>query len=254
MLDEKACLNGPDFVRADGRSHVQLRQISSVVDEFGFADGSVLFGLGKTKVLCSVSISDGVPHFLKGKGVGWLTAEYAMLPCSTNKRSMRESSSVSKNSRSVEISRLIGRCLRSVCDLSLIGERTINIDCDVIQADGGTRVCAISGSSFALELAEQKWLKRGLLKRPILKERIAAVSVIAVGNCVILDACQEEDSNASADFNFVFSESKKIIEIQGTGEKAAVEWEKFDQMRVAAQDGVDQIIGFYSNFISKNSF
>lgn len=239
-------------MRSDGRSRSELRELSAKIGEFGFADGSVLFGFGKTKVLCSISLCDGVPPFLKGKGVGWLTAEYAMLPCSTIKRSIRESSSASKNSRSVEISRLIGRCLRVVCDLSAIGERTINIDCDVIQADGGTRVCAISGSSLALEIAQQKWLKRGILKKEILKERIAAVSIIISQGLALLDASQSEDMDASADFNFIFTESNKIIEIQGTSEKTPLEWDKFDQMRSLAQVGVDKIIDFCSQFISKN--
>ncbi len=241
--------SGVSVVRSDGRATDQLREIDVKIDEFGFADGSVLLSFGKTKVLCSISLSEGVPPFLKGKGTGWLTAEYAMLPCSTNKRSIRESSLASKNSRSVEISRLIGRSLRTVCDLNLIGERTINIDCDVLQADGGTRVCAISGSCLALEIAQRKWLDRRILKKPILKERIAGVSVIVSEDFVLLDPSQSEDSDSSADFNFILTESGKIIEIQGTSEKTPLDWDKFDGMCSLAIAGTENILKFFQNWL-----
>ncbi len=230
--------------RSDGRLYSDLRSLSVQVSPFGFADGSVLMGLGNTKVLCSVNMIDGVPLFLKGKRCGWLTSEYAMMPCSTNKRSVRESSSVKRNSRSVEISRLIGRCFRAVVDLSDIGEKTIHIDCDVLQADGGTRVCAISGASMALEVAQRKWLEDGTIKSPIVKERIAAVSVIALAGQLLLDASQDEDGLADADFNFVMTESGKIIEIQGTGEKKGLDWDTFCEMKELAEAGVKKILEF----------
>lgn len=240
-------------VRSGGRLDSQLRPIGVRVGEFGFSDGSVLFSLGKTKVLCSVTLLDGVPSFLKGKKTGWLTAEYAMLPCATNKRTPRESSAIKRNSRSVEISRLIGRCMRAVCDLSVLGERTVQIDCDVVQADGGTRVSAISGSSLALGIAQQKWLDKGLIKQPVLKNRIAAVSVVIKDGAAILDASQEEDNGAQADFNFVMSQSKEIVEIQGTCEQGTLPWDKFCQMKVLAESGTGQIIDFCSQFIPDKS-
>jgi ribonuclease PH len=230
------------------RAIVRLRELSAKVGELGFAEGSVLFGFGQTKVLCSVSLIEGVPGFLKGKKTGWLNAEYAMLPCASKKRQPRIVCLEKRDNRSVEIARIIGRSLRSACDLSAIGERTIQVDCDVIQADGGTRVCAISGSCLALIVAQRKWLELGLIKSNVLMERIAAVSVIVKNNQLILDACQEEDLDAHADFNFVMTESGNIVEIQGTSEKTSLEWDKFFQMKDLADFGISEVIKFFQNF------
>lgn len=233
------------MLRDDGRSHDQIRPITIKYDPFGYGVASVLFEQGNTKVFASVSISDSVPHFLKGRGKGWLTAEYAMLPASTRSRILRESSSSNRNSRSVEISRLIGRSLRAVVDLNILGERTITIDCDILQADGGTRCAAISAASLALRIAQRRWIKSGVLKKgKILKDEIAAISVGILKEKLLLDLSQSEDNSTKADFNFVLTRSGKIVEIQGTSEQEPMPWENFNKMKDLALKGVQDI--FYN--------
>ena len=183
------------LMRADNRAHNQLRPISLRHNEFGYAPGSVLFALGNTKVLCSVNMQPNVPPFLKGSKSGWLTAEYAMLPAATQLRTNRESSSFKRNGRSVEISRLIGRSLRNIVDLSKIGERTIIIDCDVLQADGSTRTACITAANYALHAAQAHWLERKVIDQPIITNRIAAVSVGINQDDALLDLDYTEDSS-----------------------------------------------------------
>lgn len=227
--------------RVDGRSCDQLRPLRISYNVFGYAPGSVLFELGDTKVLCAVTLQAGVPHFLKGKKVGWLTAEYAMLPTSTAYRSARESENGKRNGRSVEISRLIGRSLRTIVDLSLIGERTITIDCDVLQADGGTRTACITAASLALEQAQKVWLEQHIITQPILTDRLAAISLGLKEGHALLDLNFEEDSSIDADFNIVMTASGKLIEIQGSAEGAGYTWEQFEAVRVMAGNAIQKL-------------
>lgn len=234
-------MNSKKIVRNDGRTPNQLRPVSFSYGIYEYAAGSVLFEMGKTKVLCAVSIQPGVPQFLKGKGKGWLTAEYALLPTSTITRTQRESTTNKKDGRAIEIARFIGRCFRTVVDVSELGERTITIDCDVLQADGGTRTAAITGSFMALMMAQEKWLQTRVINKPIITEGIAAVSVGVVQDNVLLDLNYNEDSIATADFNFVITHSNKIVEMQGGAESLPLSWDIFEKIREAACDGVKQL-------------
>lgn len=234
------------FSRQDNRTFDSIRPVSYHFDAMGFADASVLIELGNTKVLASINLQTSVPPFLKGQRTGWLSAEYAMLPCATHQRTNRESSQAQRNSRSVEISRLIGRCLRTTVDLSLLGERTIQIDCDVLQADGSTRVAAITAASLALEKAIGRWTDRKIVVPGIFKQRIAAVSVGLVQHQTILDLNYEEDCRAEADFNIIMTQEKHIIEIQGTAEQQPISWDVFDQLRLLAHKGVDTLFSHQS--------
>lgn len=235
--------------RNDGRAENQLRPIYIQYDLFGHAHASVLFELGGTKVLVSVTLQPNVPPFLKGQRVGWLAAEYSMLPCATHQRTQRDSSQVQKNPRGVEISRLIGRSLRSVLDLEKLGERTIWVDCDVLQADGGTRVACLSAASIALELAVKRWLLSGTLKENIIKESIAAISVGVVNGVACLDLAYNEDSSSDADFNFVMTKSGCIVEVQGTSEKAPITSDMFDTLRFLALKGISDVFSQSSKFV-----
>ncbi len=235
--------------RNDQRNFDQIRSIKLQYDAFGYADASLLFELGQTKVLVSVSLQQSVPPFLKGQKVGWLSAEYSMLPCATQQRTLRESSSVQRNSRSVEISRLIGRCLRSCVNLDKIGERSILIDCDVLQADGGTRVASITAASLALNLAVQRWIQAGLIEENIVTELIAAISVGIVDDQLVTDLNYLEDKNAEADFNFVISGSGNLIEVQGTSEKKPMSWEHFERLKDLALKSVKDIFDACSQVV-----
>lgn len=240
-------MDGMKIIRNDKRTPDQLRPVSFSHGISEFAAGSVLFEMGKTKVLCAVSLQNGVPPFLRGKGTGWLTAEYALLPTSTAQRTQRESSQAAKNGRSVEIARFIGRCFRSIVDVSTIGERTITIDCDVLQADGGTRTAAISGAFLALKTAQEYWLRTRTICNPIIKDSIAAVSVGVVNEDVLLDLNYEEDSAATADFNFVITQSDKIVEMQGGAETDPLAWDTFESVRAMAQQGAQQLFAAYNS-------
>lgn len=234
--------------RYNSRKPDQLREVKARFNLFGYACGSILFEMGNTKVLCSINLQTNVPPFLKGKKVGWLTAEYSMLPSSTLTRTIRESSSVRRNGRSVEISRLIGRSLRTIVDFNLLGERTIIVDCDVLQADGGTRTACITGACLALRIAEQKWLKKNIIKENILKDAIAAVSVGVVAGAPLLDLDFSEDSKADADFNFVITKSNKLVEIQGASEGATISWDQFEKARVFALNGIKKLFEIGDNY------
>lgn len=230
--------------RFAGRSSNELRLMHITHETFGFADGAVLFHMGRTKVLCSVTLQNGVPPFLKGKRTGWLNAEYAMLPTATQQRTQRSSSLAQQNGRSVEIARLISRVLRTVVDLDTIGERTIVVDCDILQADGGTRAAAITAASIALRKAQDYWLQNKIISVPFLLDEVAAVSVGVSGQDCLLDIDFAEDSMIDADFNIILTKSNKIIEIQGTAEKAPVAWEVFEEIKQLACEGVRQIFAF----------
>ena len=232
----------------------QLRTVNVSFNTFGYAAGSVLLELGNTKVLCSVNLQQNVPNFLKGKKTGWLTAEYAMLPTSSATRIPREAAVMRRNGRSVEISRLIGRSLRSVVDLSLIGERTIVIDCDVLKADGGTRTACITGAFLALRAAVNNWLEKRKIKENIIIDSLAAISVGIVEGVPLLDLDFSEDSCADSDFNFVLTRSNKIVEIQGSSEGAAVSWQQFEQARCLAIKGVDELFKIGNIFFDTQVF
>lgn len=227
--------------RGDGRSPNQLRPVRVIYNIYEYAAGSVLLEIGKTKVLCAVSIQAGVPPFVRGSCCGWLKAEYALLPASTTVRSQRDNSQPSKDGRSVEISRLIGRSFRSIVDLTALGERTIIIDCDVLQADGGTRAASITGSFLALRMAQEKWLRSKIITKPIVQETIAAISVGVVDGEPFLDLNYQEDMSATADFNFVITQTDKIIEVQGGAERCALSWDMFEQIRAFARVGAQDL-------------
>jgi len=227
--------------RIDGRNFDQSRSIKLQYDPYGYADASVLLEFGKTKVLASVTLQNNVPPFLRGQKIGWLAAEYEMLPCATHKRTTREATLHHRNYRSVEISRLIGRTLRTVADLTLLPEKTIFIDCDVLQADGGTRVASITAASLALDLAVKRWLNAKIIQTNIMKEKIAAISVGIINGNLLLDLSYQEDNQAQVDLNFILTQSDKLIEIQGTAEKAPLSWQDFELLKKMAQDGIGQI-------------
>lgn len=227
--------------RSCGRAYDELRPIRITPDVFGYATASVLFEIGNTKVLCSVSLQSHVPPFLKGSKTGWLKAEYSMLPTATESRTQRESTSSDRNGRSIEISRLIGRSLRSIVKLDALGEKTIVVDCDVLQADGGTRTACITGASLALHYAVARWLNSGIINQNVLTGSIAAISVGILNGIPLLDIDYPEDCKLDADFNFVLKQDGSIVEIQGTSEKQTVSWAEFDKIRVLAEKGIQSL-------------
>jgi ribonuclease PH len=233
--------------RAHHRAFDKIRSPQVTYDIFPYALGSVLFQLGETKILCSVTMQAGVPHFLRGKKRGWLTAEYALMPASTPIRTVREVTANKRNGRTVEISRLIGRSLRAVVDLEVLGEQTIFIDCDVLQADGGTRTACISAACLALKVAQMRLLAQQSITRPFLKEDIAGISVGLSNNGPLLDIDFIEDSSINADFNFVLTRSLKIVEVQGSAERMPLSWQEYEQMHLLAQQGVGELFNFYDN-------
>jgi ribonuclease PH len=225
-------------MRPDGRRPDQLRPLEIVTGFQKHAEGSALIKLGDTWVLCAASVEEGVPAFLKGKNQGWLTAEYAMLPRSTHTRSKRD-----PGGRGKEIQRLIGRSLRAAVDLSALGERTINVDCDVLQADGGTRVSSITGAWVACALAIKKLVTNGLLSNMnALRPPVAAVSVGVVDGNVVLDLPYIEDSKAEVDMNVVGDASGKLIEVQGTAEHGTFDRKQLDAMLDLALAGIAQLV------------
>jgi ribonuclease PH len=218
-----------------------IRPIQFVRSFTRYAEGSVLVSMGNTKVLCNASISEDVPSFLKGKGKGWVTAEYSMLPRSTQDRSPRESAKGKIGGRTHEIQRLIGRSLRAVVDLEKLGERQIVLDCDVLQADGGTRTASINGAFLALTDAISKLQKKGILDQTPIKEAVAAVSVGLVKGKPILDLCYEEDSSADVDFNVVMTGSNRFVEVQGTAEKEPFSHQQLSTLLALAQKGIGEV-------------
>jgi ribonuclease PH len=227
--------------RADGRAWDELRPVKITPGLQSFAEGSALIELGKTRVLCSVSVDDRVPAFLKGGGSGWITAEYSMLPRSTVSRTPRDSSMGRVAGRSQEIQRLIGRSLRAVTDLEALGERTLIIDCDVLQADGGTRTAAITSSYIALYQAMQTLANMGMLSSIPLKSAVAATSVGIVHSYMLLDLCYDEDCGAEVDFNVVMTSQSRFVEVQGTAEAKPFPKETIDSLLSLAQKGIEQL-------------
>jgi ribonuclease PH len=218
------------MIRELGRGTDQMRSVSVTRNIYSQADSSVLFGLGRTQVLCAVSLQQGVPKFLRNKGVGWLTAEYAVLPTATQERVTRESSTGHRDGRAVEISRVIGRTLRSCVNLDTLGEWTIVVDCDVLCADGGTRVASINGAALALERAQEAWLVAGRIKQPFLVQKPAAVAIgVTREHALLVDPDYKEDVEIIADFNIIATQSG-IIEVQGGAEKEPISWELFSAL------------------------
>ena len=227
------------YERPDNRALDQIRTTKITPNISPYAEGSALIEVGGTKVICTATVEDRVPMFLRNKGLGWVTAEYAMLPRATNTRTQREIQRPS--GRTQEIQRLIGRSLRAIVDTKKLGERQIFIDCDVIQADGGTRCASITGAYVALSLACQKLMKQGTLKvSPILSE-VAAISVGVVDGTSILDLCYAEDSTAEVDMNIVCTGAGRFIEIQGTAEREPFTREQMNEMLALAETGINQL-------------
>jgi ribonuclease PH len=228
--------------RQDGRTARELRPIALETGISRYAEGSVLIVQGQTKVLCTASLEEKAPPHLKGTGTGWVTAEYGMLPRSTHTRSAREAARGKQGGRTMEIQRLIGRALRSVVDLTAFGERTFMLDCDVLQADGGTRCAAITGSAVALALAFAKVANGNFFRRWPMKETVAAVSVGRHQQSALLDLCYEEDSAAEVDCNVVGTASGRLVEVQGTAEKDPFSREDLTEMLDLASEGLSEIL------------
>ena len=213
-----------------------------------YAAGSVLIEFGETKVICTASVEEKVPHFLKDKGEGWVTAEYSMLPSATHTRSNREASKGKLSGRTTEIQRLIGRSLRSVIDLEALGSRSIFIDADVIQADGGTRTASITGGMIALNMAVQQLLKDKIIKKNPIKEFLAAISVGICDGEIICDLCYEQDSSAEVDMNIVMTESGRLVEVQGTAEREPFSLEQLSSMLAESKKAIQQLISTIKNY------
>jgi ribonuclease PH len=230
-------------MRVDGREKHELRPVHIETHYIKHAEGSVLISVGDTKVICTASIDDKVPPFMRGEGKGWITAEYAMLPRATEQRNQRESSKGKVSGRTMEIQRLIGRALRSVVDLQKLGEKTVWIDCDVIQADGGTRTASITGAFVAMVLAFAKLVEEEKLTELPITDFLAATSVgIDPEQGVILDLNYVEDSKAEVDMNVVMTGSGRFVEIQGTGEEATFSRSQLNELLEAAELGIRQLI------------
>ncbi|MCY7885467.1 ribonuclease PH [Bacillus spizizenii] len=230
-------------MRHDGRQHDELRPIIFDLDFISHPEGSVLITAGNTKVICNASVEDRVPPFLRGGGKGWITAEYSMLPRATNQRTIRESSKGKISGRTMEIQRLIGRALRAVVDLEKLGERTIWIDCDVIQADGGTRTASITGAFLAMAIAIGKLIKAGTIKTNPITDFLAAISVgIDKEQGILLDLNYEEDSSAEVDMNVIMTGSGRFVELQGTGEEATFSREDLNGLLGLAEKGIQELI------------
>ncbi len=229
------------LTRFDGRVTDEMRPVLITPGFLKHAEGSALIELGETKVICAVSVEDRVPGFLRGKGTGWVTAEYAMLPRATNTRNRRDSSVGKVSGRSLEIQRLIGRSLRAVVNMESLGERTFSIDCDVLQADGGTRTASITGAYVALVMAIHTLKERGEKLESALNGMVAATSVGVVDSAHLLDLCYEEDSRAEVDFNIVMNDTGEFIEVQGTAEGNPFSRDSMDELIALAQKGINEL-------------
>ena len=236
-------------MRPDGRKNNEIRDVKVHRNFIGAAEGSVLISMGNTRVICTASIEDRVPLFLRDQKKGWITAEYSMLPRATQARVVRESSTGRISGRTHEIQRLIGRALRSVVDLSVIGERTIWMDCDVIEADGGTRTAAITGAFICLSDALKYALRNGLIDRTPLKDYLAAISVGVVNGEPRIDLCYSEDSTAEVDMNVVMTGDGKIVEIQGTAEGTPFSKPALDSLMKLAEEGINSLINMQKKLI-----
>lgn len=238
-------------MRSDGRGACSIREVSITRNFTKHAEGSVLVAFGDTKVICTASVEENVPPFLRGKGTGWVTAEYSMLPRATHTRSAREAARGKIGGRTHEIQRLIGRSLRAVTDLTLLGERSVIIDCDVIQADGGTRTASITGAYVALVDAMRRLVERGSLSEIPIMEAVAALSVGIVEGEILTDLNYVEDSSAEVDMNFVMTSSDRFVEVQGTAESIPFTIEQMDGMRSAAKDGIQKLFAIQKEVLSR---
>ncbi|HHU64401.1 MAG TPA: ribonuclease PH [Clostridiales bacterium] len=237
------------MVRIDNRLYDELRPVKVTPNFIKNAEGSVLIEAGNTKVICTATVDDKVPPFLKGSGKGWITGEYSMIPASTIQRKPRESSRGRIEGRTHEIQRLIGRALRSVVDLDKLGERTIWIDCDVIQADGGTRTISITGSFIALAFALKSLMDKGCIEEFPVNNYIAAISVGIVDGQPLLDLCYEEDSAADVDMNIVMTDKGEYVEIQGTGEQSPFTREQMQQLLDLGKNGIDRLVNIQKELL-----
>jgi ribonuclease PH len=241
-------------MRFDERQPFQLRPIEIETDYLMHPEGSVLITVGNTKVICTATIEDKVPPFMRGQGKGWVTAEYSMLPRATGQRNIRESAKGKITGRTMEIQRLIGRALRAVVDLDALGERTVWIDCDVIQADGGTRTASITGAFVAMAQALHKVYKDKKLSKYPVKDFLAATSVgILADNVVVLDLNYIEDSKANVDMNVVMTGNGEFVEVQGTGEEATFSYEQLQQLLKAAQEGISELFEYQRKAIGEDA-
>jgi ribonuclease PH len=228
-------------LRNDGRSPQQLRPVKITPDFVPVAEGSVLIEVGQTRVICTATVDDGVPGFLKGTGKGWVTAEYGMLPRATEQRTARESARGRQSGRTMEIARLIGRSLRAVSDLEKLGERTIWLDCDVIQADGGTRTASITGAFVAMAMALERMVAAGMLRTVPLIDSVAATSVGLVNGEPTLDLSYQEDSRADVDMNVVLTGSGRFVEVQASAERRPFSDDELQRLLALAAGGISQI-------------
>src|ERR1700704_1322652 len=235
-------------MRIDQRKPNQLRPLKITKDYLLTAEGSVLIEVGNTQVLCAASIEDSVPHFLRNSGKGWVTAEYSMLPRATSTRTPREVSKGRASGRTMEIQRLIGRSLRSVVDLEALGERSIIVDCDVLQADGGTRTAAITGAYIALSAALRQLVKFGALKKSPIRDFVAATSVGLIKGVPMLDLCYEEDSQADVDMNVVMTGSGRFVEVQATAEHTPFDDDQLASLLALARQGVSELVALQKIF------
>lgn len=240
-------------MRGDGRKNDQVRQTKVTRNYTKYAEGSVYIEVGDTKVLCNVSIEDKVPPFLKGSGEGWITAEYNMLPRSTGTRKIRDIARLKIDGRTMEIQRLIGRALRSVVDLKALGEKTLWIDCDVIQADGGTRTTSITGAFIAMVDAVNKLHKEKPFKVYPIRSFVAATSIGIVNGEKVIDLCYEEDSNAKVDMNIIGTEEGEFVEVQGTGEESPMTRSELNELLDLGEKGLKQMISIQKNSLKMDA-
>lgn len=230
------------FARSDGRAREEMRTVKITPDFVPNAEGSALIEIGQTRVICAASVEERVPPFMRNRGQGWVTAEYAMMPRSTQQRTPRETGRGGPSGRTHEIQRLIGRSLRAVANTAALGERTITLDCDVLQADGGTRTASITGAYVAFALACRRLLRSGKITRSPLTQEVAAVSVGIVDGAALLDLKYDEDSRAEVDMNIVCTGDRRFIEVQGTAEGAPFTREQMDEMLLLAGLGIESLV------------
>ncbi len=236
--------------RTDGRQRGEIRPVNVTRPFIKHADGSVLMEMGDTKVICTASIEEKVPPFLRNKGQGWVTAEYAMLPRATHERTPREASRGKQSGRTLEIQRLVGRALRAVTDMTAMGERTIWIDCDVIQADGGTRTASITGAFIALADAFAKLKDKKIIPAIPLTDYLAAISVGKVGAQSMVDLCYEEDSMAEVDMNLVMTGKGRLVEVQGTAERGTFGKDDLDEFLALGWDGIQRLVKMQKDLVT----
>ncbi len=237
-------------MRSDGRKSDELRSLKILTDIMNYAEGSAIIKAGKTHVVCTASVEDSVPPFLRDTGSGWVTAEYSMLPRSTHTRNTRDAAKGRVNARAQEIQRLIGRSLRSVVDLQKLSEKSIIVDCDVLQADGGTRTASITGAFVALHIAINDLLQKGLIDENPIKDFVAAVSVGIIGGELMLDLCYEEDSGADVDMNIVMTGTGDLVEVQGTAEGSPFSIEKLNELIALGKKGINELLNLQKSVLN----